>query len=607
MKILGVAFETHESGAALMDGSRILAVVSEERLTRVKMDEAAPVGSVDECLRIAGVSPAEIDVLAVSGFPPFKRWLQYARCMYRPFVFTSGKTMSVTVFPNGSVVDGPLAMLYNAALSTGVPQYALIYLRRLGQVFSHLKGFRGKVVHVPHHDCHSATAYYAGGEDNVLSVVVEGYDWEHSCVLETVDAGRFTRIASTPWPHSAGSFYKLITRILGYNPRRHAGKITGLAAYGDPEAEKKRIGQLMWAEGMELRLSPLTHSLHSDYVRTGKMPAFFDGATRENLAAAFQGILEDRVSTIVQRAVQATGRNKIVLAGGVAANVKMNQRIQEIPGVESLYIHAGMGDTGQPLGAAMAALDMELRGNGGRLEPRRLEHVYLGPEYADGEIEREIARFKLPYERPADLEAKVAELIHAGKVVCRFNGRMEYGPRALGNRSILYHTRDKTINDWLNKRLRRTEFMPFAPSTLIEYADQCYLNVAPSRHSAEFMTITYDCTPWMRESCPAVVHVDGTARPQLVSKEVNPSYYRVIDEYRKISGIPSIVNTSFNMHEEPIVCTPNDALRAFTASGLDYLAIGPFLVAGTGQPQPDAAAGDPEPRTRHGWVSVDVD
>ncbi len=605
MKVLGVAFETHESGAALIDESGPLAVVSEERLTRVKMDEAAPVGAVDECLRIAGVSPAEIDVLAVSGFPPFKRWLQYARCMYRPFVFTRGKTMTVTVFPNGSVVDGPLAMLYNAALSTGVPQYALIYLRRLAQVFSRLRGFRGKVVHVPHHDCHSATAYYAGGQDNVLSVVVEGYDWEHSCVIETVDDGRFTRIASTPWPHSAGSFYKLITRILGYNPRRHAGKITGLAAYGDPAAAKARIGQLMWVDGMELRLSPLTHSLHADYVRTGKMPSFFDGASREDLAAAFQAILEDRVATIVERAVRVTGRRKIVLAGGVAANVKMNQRIQEIPGVESLYVHAGMGDTGQPLGAAFVALDKELRRNGGRLEPRRLDHVYLGPEYDEEEIAREIGRFGLAYDRPADLERRVAEMVHEGKVVCRFNGRMEYGPRALGNRSILYHTRDRSINDWLNKRLRRTEFMPFAPSTLIEHADKCYLNVAPSRYTAEFMTITYDCTPWMKENCPAVVHVDGTARPQLVSKEANPSYHRIIDEYRKISGIPSIVNTSFNMHEEPIVCSPNDALRSFTASGLDYLAIGPFFVAGTGEPHPEAAA--EEPRGRHGWVAVDVD
>ena len=608
MKVLGISFETHESGAALVDESGIHAVVSEERLTRIKMDEAAPAGAVKECLRMAGIGPADVDLLAISGFEPFKRWRQYAWCMYTPFLFTGGSTMGVTVFPNGSVVSGPLAYLYNAALSTGLPQYLLIYLKRLRQVMDVMPGFRGAVVHVPHHDCHSATAYYGGAQEEALSVVVEGYDWADSCVVETVREGKFERIASTPWPHSAGSFYKLITRILGFNPRRHAGKITGLAAYGDPSVERGKVEKLMWAEGMELRVHPMVHSLHSDYVRTGKMPAYFGSPTRENLSAAFQWVLEDRVATIVGRAVKQTGIGRVVLAGGVAANVKMNQRIQETPGVESVYIHAGMGDSGQPLGAALAALARELRRMGRRLEPKRLNHVYLGPGYEDAEIAAELERRGIACERPRDLEASVAALIHEGKVVCRFNGRMEYGPRALGNRSILYHTRDHSINDWLNKRLNRTEFMPFAPSTLIEYADQCYLNVNPSKYTAEFMTITYDCTEWMRENCPAVVHVDGTARPQLVSRESNPSYYRVIDEYRKLSGIPSIVNTSFNMHEEPIVCTPWDAARAFLASGLDYLAIGPFLVTGSGEAIPQAPEGVEEAKSRgRQWVAVDVD
>jgi carbamoyltransferase len=155
---------------------------------------------------------------------------------------------------------------------------------------------------------------------------------------------------------------------------------------------------------------------------------------------------------------------------------------------------------------------------------------------------------------------------------------MEYGPRALGNRSILYQTKDRTVNDWLNKRLKRTEFMPFAPVTLKEYASQCYKNVGGAESAAKFMTITFDCTDWMKKHCPAVVHIDGTARPQLIDKKANPSYYRILDEYRKLTGIPSIVNTSFNMHEEPIVCSPDDALRSFRDGGLDYLAIGSFLI-----------------------------
>jgi carbamoyltransferase len=181
-------------------------------------------------------------------------------------------------------------------------------------------------------------------------------------------------------------------------------------------------------------------------------------------------------------------------------------------------------------------------------------------------------------ERVPNLEQRVATLLAAGKVVARFDGRMEYGPRALGNRSILYPSTDPTVNDWLNKRLHRTEFMPFAPVTIAEYAEQCYENIGDARYPASFMTMTFNCTDWMKQHCPAVVHVDGTARPQLIAREVNPSYYAIVEEYRKLTGLPSIINTSFNMHEEPIVCTPGDAIRSFTTGNLDYLAIGPFLL-----------------------------
>jgi len=163
-------------------------------------------------------------------------------------------------------------------------------------------------------------------------------------------------------------------------------------------------------------------------------------------------------------------------------------------------------------------------------------------------------------------------------VVARFDGRMEYGPRALGNRSIMYHAREPEVNQWLNKRLGRTEFMPFAPVTLYEAREKCYLNIKGAEHTAEFMTITFDCTDFMRDNCPAAVHVDGTARPQLIRREVNPGYYDIVKEYEKLSGIPSLINTSFNMHEEPIVNSPEEAVRAFIQGALDYLAIGPFLV-----------------------------
>ena len=243
--------------------------------------------------------------------------------------------------------------------------------------------------------------------------------------------------------------------------------------------------------------------------------------------------------------------------------------------VRSLFVHPGMGDEGLALGAAFALASARSETT---ISPGKLSDVYFGPEYGEGETQAAIAQEGLEAGYVPDIEKKVAELISQGQVVARFAGRMEYGPRALGNRSILYGATDPKVNDWLNQRLKRSEFMPFAPVTLEQYADQCYENLEGARYASKFMTVTFDCTAWMKERCPAVVHVDGTARPQLINRETNPSYYRIVDEYRKITGLPSVINTSFNMHEEPIVCSPRDAIRGFLDGGLDYLAIGNFLL-----------------------------
>jgi len=176
------------------------------------------------------------------------------------------------------------------------------------------------------------------------------------------------------------------------------------------------------------------------------------------------------------------------------------------------------------------------------------------------------------------VEREIAEQVAGGKVVARFDGRMEFGPRALGNRSILYAATDPTVNDWLNKRLKRTEFMPFAPMALAHRAGDLFEGIERGRMAAEFMTVTFDCTPRMKQIAPAAVHVDGTARPQLVTERNNPSAFRVLTEYERLTGSPTVINTSFNMHEEPIVCTPADAVRAFVDGKLDVLAAGPFLV-----------------------------
>jgi carbamoyltransferase len=232
-----------------------------------------------------------------------------------------------------------------------------------------------------------------------------------------------------------------------------------------------------------------------------------------------------------------------------------------------------MDDSGLALGAAFSVLSRDKK-----VRPYPVSSMYLGTSYSDEAVVKALDAAGLKYQKYDHVEKKIAELIHAKKVVARFNGAMEFGPRALGNRSILYEATNPEVNRWLNQRLGRTEFMPFAPVTLAEEADRCFRNLEGIRHPLKFMTITVDCTDWAIQHIPAVVHVDRTARPQLITEEDNPSYYRIVNEYYRLSGIPALVNTSFNMHEEPIVATPEDAIRAFVRGNLDCLAIHDYVV-----------------------------
>ncbi len=288
-------------------------------------------------------------------------------------------------------------------------------------------------------------------------------------------------------------------------------------------------------------------------------------------------MFEEAIVGVVRNFMRETGQRHLAVNGGVFANVKLNQRIAALPEVERLFVFPGMSDTGNSVGAAVMVLDKLDPGYLAR-NAQALRDVYLGPGFTNAEIQVELDRRGLRYERLDEdaLVERTAQAIHKGVVVGWFQGRMEFGPRALGNRSMIARATEASINKSLNDRLDRTEFMPFAPSALAEYADELFENVEPGRHTAEFMTITYDVKQHWHEKIPAVVHVDGTARPQLVRKDRNPLYWRVIDRYRQLSGIPLVLNTSFNVHEEPIVCQPQEAAQALVDNRIDCLAIGNF-------------------------------
>ncbi len=430
-----------------------------------------------------------------------------------------------------------------------------------------------------HHDAHAASAYYPSGFNDAVVITIDGVG---DCLSATIYSARDGQLKRTRQffynEFPAAADYEVFTAMMGFNPDRHCGKTTGLAAYGARnedciEAVRQFFGD-SWRRGrsnfFDAMHGPDGRNVIRDLRRLRETR--FGRFSREDLAFAIQYLTEERVLALIREHVSDISRTNIALAGGLFANVRINQKIKEL-GFRNIFIQPAMDDGGLSLGAALHHLSCRTR-----ITPRRLPDVFLGPGYTEEHIQDALDRAGLDYDRIGHLPYAVARLIADGKVVAKYDGRMEFGPRALGNRSILYDTRDPSVNDWLNKRLGRTEFMPFAPATQSDHANSLYRGLDGCRHAAEFMTLTFDCTDEMKRLSPAVVHVDGTARAQLVRAEANPGLYEIIDEYRRITGIPSVVNTSFNMHESPIVATPEDAIQSFRQGRLDYLAIGPFLV-----------------------------
>ena len=570
MKLLAISPLLHESTAALVVDGTVVAAAAEERFTRVKNQDGFPHRALEFVLREGGLGPAELDAVV---HPALPRSIERGRDL-RNF-------RDNVAFVAHTELDARSKAAHLANYGRGL---ARRYARVEGELPAALHqglaehGVSAPIELVDHHEAHVASAYFASGHARCLAVSLDGYGSGYAGSFYLCDRGRLTLLSPIPYPHSLGTFYRRVTQALGFKPNRHEGKIVGLAAFGDPS---RLAGRVLARFDLE----------HPDYFRL-KAPQdpFFEvelakSHSREDIAAAYQRVLEHVATTYVARWVERTGVTDVVAAGGVFANVKMNQRIMEIPAVRSLFVYPNMGDGGVGVGAALV---FEARRSA--LAPSRLEHVYLGPDLLEADCEAALTRAGLAYERPADLEQAIVDELVQGRVVARCEGRMEFGPRALGHRSILYPATDASVNRWLNDRLRRTEFMPFAPISLASAADELYEGIDAVRHSAEFMTVTTNCTARMRRESPAAVHVDGTARPQLVRAEAEPKVHRILELYERATGIPTLINTSYNMHEEPIVCSAEDAVRAFLEGALEVLALGPFLVrrADVARPQPSA-------------------
>ncbi|MHC4956338.1 MAG: carbamoyltransferase family protein [Planctomycetota bacterium] len=601
MKVIGISPLDKDATASIVEDGRILYAAGEERFSRQKQHKGFPYQSLAKGLEVTGIKPSDVDEVAYAFLP----WDKEVECIdkslaedkellhtldgveMRRLLEAAAKKSptrpdAVHGLPNPDhiLAKGGLKKLaysllsLNTTLSRQAHRYLLAkwvhtatdahrhWQRDLEEGLDSL-GLRGKLKRYEHHLSHAANSYLNSGFERALIVTIDGYGTGLAGSISLGEGGSIKRLSNVPYPNSLGTFYEMVTAALGYNPDRHAGKIVGLAAYGDPDVLSEALLATFDRRPGSFRMRQPQNDFFSRHLAS-HFPMI-------DVAAAYQTVLEIIVQEWVAHWVKETGADAVVLSGGVTANVKMNQRVFEVPGVKRVFVYPNMGDGGCGTGLAV------LRSHTGD-STHPFETAYLGPEYSDSDIRKALDEAGLKYDAPGNLAADVAKHIQNGEVVARFDGRMEYGPRALGNRSILYHAREPEVNHWLNKRLGRTEFMPFAPVTLYEERDKCYKNMDGAEHTSKFMTITFDCTPFMVDNCPAAVHVDNTARPQLVTREMNPGYYGIVEEYSKLSGIPCLINTSFNMHEEPIVCTPRDAVRAFLKGHLDCLAIGPYLV-----------------------------
>jgi carbamoyltransferase len=583
MIVLGL-IDSKPAAAAIVQDGKILSAIAEERLCRMKLASGLPREAISLVLEQAGLTAADVDRVAVA----------QRASVYEPHPvpwqgWFDDDTSKTRAFDQLSATLAPLFGRFPLAWKAHHEIKRFRSRERVQQIPTVLRtsyGIHAPVTFYDHHYAHATIAYYTSGFEDALVVTLDGGgDGLSGSVYEGRD-GQLHKLTEVDSYNSLGNFYSYVTELCGFKAEKHEGKITGLAALGEPIYADVLRQFIRYQPPGQIRYTiPMYHRSALERI-AARLPQGFDIA---NLAASVQLVLEEIGTSFIHYWLQQTGLRKIAVAGGVFANVKFNQRVHELEEVDAFFVHPAMDDSGLSVGGALAALAEEPGRVPGDLRAR-LDNVYFGPSYGNGEIEKAIVAAGYHAQRMPAIQEAIAELLADGYVVARFTGRMEYGPRALGNRTILYQTTDPSVNDWLNENLARTEFMPFAPATLIEHASHCYHGLDGAEDPARFMTITFDCSPKMREQSPGVVHVDGTARPQLVDEDTSPDFHAILQAYYRLTGIPSLINTSFNLHGEPIVCTPEDALRSFQQGNLDYLAIGDWLVAHPDAPRVARAA-----------------
>src|SRR3989344_3367883 len=560
--ILGLNSAYHESSACLIKDGKIIAAVEEERFNRKKQSKYArvdnpdelPINAIDFCLKKTGITLKDVDHIGFS-FSPAKR----LRNKYFEEKVTAG--------------------------SWGSNEGEDLFYQKLMQIpqkLSELYGInvKGKFRWIDHHTSHAGSAFFVSPFEEAAILVVDGIGEFESTTLYKGKGNKIKRIRSITYPHSLGFLWEKLSQFLGFS-EYDACKVMGLASYGNP---KKYYNQLMSFVKVNSRDFNIDHNVVKfridDYRELEKLLGSKRQPNEEieerhaDIAAALQRITEEILIKLANYIYRETRLENICLAGGVALNCVANSVLIEKTPFTNIYIQPVAHDAGTAIGAAYFIWNQQL-GN-----PRSfvMNHSYFGPDYSKEEIIKVLEENNLKFTEPEDIEKTAAKLVSEGNVVGWFQGKMEMGPRALGNRTLLADPRNPKIRDILNMKVKHREyFRPFAPSVLMDKAED-WFRIPKKSISSDFMLFAYDVFGDKKLLIPAVTHVDGTSRIQTVREETNPKYYKLIQEFEALTGVPIVLNTSFN-DREPIVCSPQDAVNTFLKTRIDYLAIGDFLLS----------------------------
>ncbi|HLE07185.1 MAG TPA: carbamoyltransferase [archaeon] len=575
MYILGISCYYHDASAALLKDGMIVAAVQEERFTRKKHDFSFPINSIKYCLESQGI---KIEDVSYIGFYE-KPYLKFERVL----------SQHLEMFPWSL-----------KTFISSIPSWLNEKLRVVKKIKKEL-GYKGDVIFIEHHLAHAASSFLVSPFEKAAVLTVDGVGEWTTTAYGMCEGNEIHLMKDIRFPHSLGLLYSAITAYLGFSVNNSEYKVMGLSAHGTMDKEKniyykKLLQAIDVKEDGSYRLDLSYFKYHySDRMPTKKLCELLGGPVRtpetqidqrhKDIAAALQMIFEEVMEKMLRHLNKETRCENLVISGGCGLNSVFNGKILRNTPFKNIWIQPDSGDGGTSIGVCSYIYNTIL----GNERNYHFNNAYLGPEFSTDEIRKFLEENKIKYsefKNEKELVEKTSKMIHENQIIGWFQGRMEWGPRALGSRSILSNATDPKMQEILNLKVKhREKFRPFAPVVCEEDAQKYFECDDPIPEPTDFMLMVYPIKKEWRTKIPAVTHVDGSGRLQTIRKFQNPLYYAVIKEFGKLSGIPILINTSFNIRGEPIVCSPFDAYKCMMGTGIDCLVVDKFLIKREDNPQ----------------------